>query len=121
MTELALAHCLEHGLLRRHAERVQRLLDAARGRSVELARAHDCRFAAEPRGLSGWVDTGIDTERLAQAMHDDGWLIAPGALFHASPRPMTVMRVNFATAQDARFWQRLQFHRAAEQKTFGHT
>ena len=30
---------------------VQRLLDAARGRSVELARAHGCRFAAEPRGL----------------------------------------------------------------------
>ena len=61
MTELALAHCLEQGLLRRHAERVQRLLDAARGRSVELARAHGCRFAAEPRGLFGWGDTGVDT------------------------------------------------------------
>ena len=113
MTELALAHCLEHGLLRRHAERVQRLLDAARGRSVELARAHGCRFAAEPRGLFGWVDTGVDTERLAQAMHDDGWLIAPGALFHASPRPTTLMRINFATTQDARFWLALQRARDA--------
>jgi DNA-binding transcriptional MocR family regulator len=107
MTELALAHCLEHGLLRRHAERVQRLLDAARGRAVELARAHGCRFMAEPRGLFGWVDTGVDTERLAQCMHDDGWLIAPGALFHASHRPTTLMRINFATTQDARFWQAL--------------
>lgn len=107
MTELALAHCLEHGLLRRHAERVQRLLDAARGRAVELARAHGCRFMAEPRGLFGWVDTSVDTERLAQCMHDDGWLIAPGALFHATHRPTTLMRINFATTQDARFWQAL--------------
>jgi DNA-binding transcriptional MocR family regulator len=108
MTELALAHCLEHGLLRRHAERVQRLLDAARHRAVELARAHGCRFVAEPRGLFGWVDTGVDTERLAQRMHDDGWLIAPGALFHATHRPTTLMRINFATTQDARFWQALE-------------
>jgi DNA-binding transcriptional MocR family regulator len=108
MTELALAHCLEHGLLRRHAERVQRLLDAARGRAVELARGHGCRFVAEPRGLFGWVDTGVDTERLAQRMHDDGWLIAPGALFHATHRPTTLMRINFATTQDARFWQALE-------------
>ena len=108
MTELALAHCLEHGLLRRHAERIQRLLDAARTRSVELARAHGCRFEAEPRGLFGWVDTGVDTERLALLMHDDGWLIAPGALFHATHRPTTLMRINFATTQDARFWQALQ-------------
>ncbi|MGD9831727.1 MAG: PLP-dependent aminotransferase family protein [Piscinibacter sp.] len=115
MTELALAHCLEQGLLRRHAERIQRLLDAARSRSVELARSHGCRFAAEPRGLFGWVDTGVDTERLAQRMHDDGWLIAPGALFHATHRPTTLMRINFATTQDARFWQALQAARAGLQ------
>jgi len=115
MTELALAHCLEQGLLRRHAERIQRLLDAARGRSVELARSHGCRFEAEPRGLFGWVDTGVDTERLAQRMHDDGWLIAPGALFHATHRPTTLMRINFATTQDARFWQALQAARTSLQ------
>jgi DNA-binding transcriptional MocR family regulator len=115
MTELALAHCLEQGLLRRHAERIQRLLDAARGRSVDLARSHGCRFAAEPRGLFGWVDTGVDTERLAQRMHDDGWLIAPGALFHATHRPTTLMRINFATTQDARFWQALQAARTSLQ------
>ena len=113
MTELALAHCLEQGLLRRHAERVQRLLDAARGRSVELARAHGCQFMAKPRGLFGWVDVGVDTERLAQLMHDDGWLIAPGALFHATHRPTNLMRINFATTQDARFWQALQRARSS--------
>jgi hypothetical protein len=29
-------------------------------------------------------------------------------LFHATRRPTTLMRVNFATAQDARFWRQLR-------------
>lgn len=106
LTEQALAHCLEHGLLRRHTERVLQRLEAARSRTVKLAESHGCRFAAPPRGLFGWVDVGVDTERLAQAMLDE-WLIAPGALFHATHRPSTLMRVNFATSQDARFWRSL--------------
>ncbi|MFL6665290.1 MAG: PLP-dependent aminotransferase family protein [Rhizobacter sp.] len=107
LTEQALAHCLEHGLLRRHAERVAAKLDAARARSVKLAESHGCTFAAPPRGLFGWVDVGVDTERLARTMLDDGWLLAPGALFHATPRPTSLMRINFATTQDARFWRAL--------------
>jgi DNA-binding transcriptional MocR family regulator len=107
LTEQALAHCLEHGLLRRHAERVTARLDAARARSVKLAESHGCRFAAPPRGLFGWVDVGVDTERLARAMLDEGWLLAPGALFHATHRPTSLMRINFATTQDARFWRSL--------------
>jgi DNA-binding transcriptional MocR family regulator len=104
LTEQALAHCLEHGLLRRHAERVTVKLDAARARAVKLAENHGCCFAAPPRGLFGWVDVGVDTERLARTMLDDGWLLAPGALFHATHRPTSLMRINFATTQDARFW-----------------
>jgi len=107
-TELALALCLEQGLLRRHAERVVQKLDAARARSVKHAQAAGCRFAAAPRGLFGWVETGVDTERLARAMIDDGWLLAPGALFHASHRPSTLMRINFATTQEPRFWRALE-------------
>jgi DNA-binding transcriptional MocR family regulator len=38
-------------------------------------------------------------------MLDEGWLIAPGSLFHPTPRPTTLMRVNFATSQDPRFWK----------------
>ncbi len=112
LTEQALAHCLEQGLLRRHAERVMQKLDAARTRSVKLAQAHGCRFAAPPRGLFGWVDVGVDTERLAQVMLDD-WLLAPGALFHATHRPTTLMRINFATTQEARFWRALERARAS--------
>jgi len=106
ITEQALAHCLEHGLLRRHTERVMAKLALARSRTVKLAEAHGCRFAAPPRGLFGWVDVGVDTERLAQLMLDE-WLIAPGALFHATHRPTTLMRINFATTQDLRFWRAL--------------
>jgi len=50
------------------------------------------------------VDTGVDTDQLAQRMLDEGYLIAPGALFHATRAPSTLMRINFATTQEADFW-----------------
>lgn len=104
LTEQALAHCLEQGWLRRHAERVVQRLDAARARCVALAERHGARFVTPPRGLFGWVDVGTDTERLAQRLFDEGWLLAPGTLFHATPRPTTLMRINFASTQDEAFW-----------------
>ena len=103
--EKALAWCIEQGQLRRHAERIRARLDLARTRSVKLALTHDCSFAAEPAGLFGWVDTGTDTEALAQRMLDEGYLLAPGALFHSARQPSTLMRINFATTQDAIFWK----------------
>jgi len=109
--ELAMAHCLEQGWLRRHAERVRDRLAAARARTTRLVESHGCRLAAPQHGLFGWVDTGVDSERLARALLDD-WLIAPGTLFHAEPRPTTLMRINFATSQDPRFWKALVAARA---------
>ena len=105
LLEKALAWCIDQGQLRRHAERIRTRLDAARARSVKLALAHGCSFAAEPAGLFGWVDTGVDTDALAQRMLDEGYLIAPGALFHAVRTPTTLMRINFATTQEAAFWK----------------
>jgi DNA-binding transcriptional MocR family regulator len=55
----------------------------------------------------------MDTERLAQRLLDEGWLIAPGLLFSATRQAGSRMRINFATAQDARFWQRLKALREA--------
>ena len=105
LLEKALALCIEQGQLRRHAERIRTRLDAARSRSVKLALQAGCTFAAEPVGLFGWVDTGVDTDALAQRMLDEGYLLAPGALFHAERKPSTLMRINFATTQEAAFWQ----------------
>ena len=105
LLERALAWCIEQGQLRRHTERIRGRLDAARARSVRLALAHGCRFVSEPAGLFGWLDTGVDTDALAQRMLDDGYLLAPGALFHARREPSTLMRINFACTQDAAFWK----------------
>src|SRR5450830_2116842 len=105
LLEKALALCIEQGQLRRHAERIRTRLDAARARTVKLALQAGCTFVAEPAGMFGWVDMGVDTDVLAQRMLDEGYLLAPGALFHASRKPGTLMRINFATAQDAAFWK----------------
>ena len=105
LQERAVAWCLDQGLLRRHAERMVQRLDTARARVVRLAQDAGCVFAAPPQGLFGWVDTGVDTDPLASRLAALGWLVAPGSLFHASPRQTTLMRVNFACAQDVHFWQ----------------
>ena len=77
----------------------------ARARSVQLALAQGCTLAAPPAGLFVWVETGVDTGMLAQRMLDEGYLLAPGALFHAERQPSTLMRINFATTQEAQFWE----------------
>lgn len=105
LLERALAWCIDQGQLRRHVERLRTRLDGARARSVKLALAHGCTLAAEPAGLFGWLDTGVDTDSLTQRMLDEGYLLAPGSLFHARRQPSTLMRINFATAQDAAFWR----------------
>jgi DNA-binding transcriptional MocR family regulator len=114
LQERAVAWCLERGLLRRHAQRVTARLDAARSRVARLAVEAGCRFVTPPQGLFGWLDTGVDTEPLAQAMAAEGWLIAPGRLFSASARAGTLMRINFASAQDARLWR--AFERARDRQ-----
>ena len=106
LLERALAHCIAEGHLRKHSERVRTRLAAARSRAVRLALQSGCSFAAEPTGLFGWVETGVDTEPLAQRMLDDGILLAPGALFNAARQPSTLMRINFATTQEPGFWKK---------------
>ena len=108
LLEKALAWCVEQGQIRRHAERIRQRLDGARGRSVALAQAHGFAFAAEPVGIFGWVETGVDTDALSQRMLDEGYLLAPGALFHARRTPSSLMRINFATTQEPVFWATLQ-------------
>lgn len=105
LLEKALAWCIDQGQLRRHSERIRTQLEAARARSVKLALAHGCSFVSEPAGLFGWVETGVDTEALSQRMLDEGYLLAPGALFHAERQPSSLMRINFATTQEAQFWK----------------
>ena len=46
-------------------------------------------------------------------MLDEGHLLAPGALFHSSRQPSTLMRINFATTQEVAFWKVLARMQAA--------
>jgi DNA-binding transcriptional MocR family regulator len=107
---------LEQGTLRRHAERVVARLAAARQRCVRLAEEAGFSFAAPPQGLFGWLDTGVDIDRLTSHLHAQGWLLAPGNLFQAQPGPSTLMRINFATAQEARLWRALRDARTVLQQ-----
>ena len=103
--ERTLAACIGQGQLRRHADRIRMQLGEARSRSVQLASAHGCRFVHAPAGLFGWVDVGVNTDQLAVLMHDEGYLLAPGSLFHAARQPTSLMRINFAAAQEPGFWR----------------
>jgi DNA-binding transcriptional MocR family regulator len=105
LLEKALALCITQGHLRRHAERIRTQLAQARDRSVKLALQAGCTFASEPAGLFGWLDTGVDTDALAQRMLDEGYLLAPGSLFHAQRQASSLMRINFATTQNKAFWE----------------
>lgn len=106
--ERAVALCLEQGRLRRHAQRLRERLATARQRISTLAGKQGFQWAAPPDGLFGWLDVGVDTERLAQPLLDSGWLIAPGTLFSATRRPGSLMRINMATSQDPAFWRALR-------------
>lgn len=106
--ERAVALCLEQGRLRRHAQRLRERLATARQRVTALATRQGFAWAAPPDGLFGWLDTGVDTERLAQPLLDAGWLTAPGALFSVTRQPGSLMRINLATSQDPAFWQALR-------------
>ncbi|HEY9107983.1 MAG TPA: PLP-dependent aminotransferase family protein [Roseateles sp.] len=106
--ERAVALCMEQGRLRRHAQRLRERLAAARQRISALATRQGFTWAAPPDGLFGWLDVGVDTERLAQPLLDAGWLTAPGYLFSATRRPGSLMRINMATSQDPAFWRALR-------------
>lgn len=106
--ERAVALCLEQGRLRRHAQRLRERLATARQRVSALATQQGFAWAAPPDGLFGWLDVGVDTERLAQPLLDAGWLTAPGALFSATRRPGSLMRINMATSLDPAFWRTLR-------------
>ncbi|MBH9577416.1 aminotransferase-like domain-containing protein [Inhella proteolytica] len=113
LLERALAGVLARGALRRQVERVQQRLEAARARCARLAGQHGFAFAAPPQGLFGWLDTGVDSERLTQRMLLEGFACAPELLFSPSRRSGPHIRVNFACSQDAKFWAALARTRAS--------
>jgi DNA-binding transcriptional MocR family regulator len=117
--ELAMHYVLSTGVYRRHMSHITEHLLRVQPRVAKLAAQHDCRFVLPPaQGLFAWVDVGVDTEALALALHEEGWLIAPGSLFyperstHAlAAKGSTYMRINYACSGDLKFWRALSHAR----------
>jgi DNA-binding transcriptional MocR family regulator len=59
-------------------------------------------------GMFAWVDTGVNTNLLAERAMMEEILLAPGSLFSPSQLPSTRMRLNVAAMQDPRIWAFLE-------------
>ena len=85
-------------------------------RRIKLTLAYGCLYAAAIASLLSWIHTGVDTDALAMRMLNEGYLLAPVPLLHAERRPGTLMRINFATTQEATFWKVFAHLRDGAQK-----
>ncbi|CAG9178548.1 PLP-dependent aminotransferase family protein [Cupriavidus respiraculi] len=101
INERVLYKVLTEGHYRKHVERVRGRLDRARD---ETRRALEdlglALFPGQHAGMYLWADTGRDTNAIATAGHEEGYLFAPGSLFSPSQLPSGWMRFNVACSQD---------------------
>ncbi|MGE0802915.1 MAG: PLP-dependent aminotransferase family protein [Lautropia sp.] len=89
---------LSEGHYRRHLERLRQRLALVREQGATILDGLGCRrFAGTSHGMFHWVDTGVDSVALAQAMRERGFLMAPGSLFSPIQAPSTWMRFNVTT------------------------
>ncbi|HAT33207.1 MAG TPA: GntR family transcriptional regulator [Janthinobacterium sp.] len=96
---------LSEGLYRKHSERVRTRLDQVRAPAVrQMERVGLTVDVAPPAGMFVWVDTGRDTNVLAEKALAEGLLLAPGSLFSPKQLPSTRMRLNVASTRDAAVW-----------------
>lgn len=90
---------LSEGHYRRHLERLRVRLAQVREPTLRGLEAVGLRpFATPPVGMFVWMDAGVDTNRLAQAMLERGYLLAPGSLFMPDQRISTWLRFNLASS-----------------------
>ena len=101
LMERVVLHVLTDGNYRRHCQRVRTRLDTLRDSAFQRFEAMGCKLMGRPSaGFLGWFDTGVDTNTLAAAALDAGYLLAPGALFSPTQTPSTWMRLNICTSED---------------------
>jgi DNA-binding transcriptional MocR family regulator len=92
---------LTEGGYRKHCLRLHGKLDAARDMAMSrLERIGLKPFIRPQAGFVAWFDTGVDTNLLAAAGLEAGYLFAPGALFSPAQQPSTWMRVNLTTSHN---------------------
>jgi len=101
INERVLYKVLTEGHYRKHVERVRNRLDRARDETRRtIERMGLSLFPGQHAGMYLWADTGRDTNAIAVAGHEEGYLFAPGSLFSPSQMPSGWMRFNVASSQD---------------------
>lgn len=99
---------LSEGVYRKHLDRIRTRLDTVRGKA--LRQMERVGLACEPAaaGMFVWVDTGKNTNLLAERAMAEEILLAPGSLFSPTQLPSTRTRLNVATMQEPRVWEFLE-------------
>nr|WP_231908055.1 MULTISPECIES: PLP-dependent aminotransferase family protein [Cupriavidus] len=101
INERALYKVLTEGHYRKHVERVRTRLDRARDDTRRTLENLGLKlFPGQQAGMYLWADTGRDTNAIATAGHEEGFLFAPGSLFSPSQLPSGWMRFNVASSAD---------------------
>ena len=103
--ELVIDRILLEGKYRRHIQRLNARVDQARNQCMGRLADLGCALNQEPyAGMFMWVDTGVDTERLARRAATQGVLFAPGVLFSPEQRPSTWMRLPVSMVDHPQSW-----------------
>jgi DNA-binding transcriptional MocR family regulator len=101
LNERVLYKVLTEGHYRRHAERLRARLDGVRDKTARMLEKTGLRLFTTPAaGMFLWADTGADSDELAAAAHEAGFLLTPGSLFSPQQSPTTWMRLNIANCGD---------------------
>ncbi|WP_118183833.1 PLP-dependent aminotransferase family protein [Paraburkholderia phosphatilytica] len=101
LNERVLYKVLTEGHYRRHVERLRSRLDTVRDKSARMLEKTGLRLFVTPgAGVFLWADTGVDSDSLAAAGHEAGFLLTPGSLFSPHQSPSSYMRFNVANCGD---------------------
>jgi DNA-binding transcriptional MocR family regulator len=99
MGERVVQKVLSEGHYRKHVERVRAKLEPRRAATLKTLENVGVRFTnLAPCGLFLWGDLGVNSEAVANAGAEAGFVFAPGSLFSPDQKPSTMMRFNAATS-----------------------
>ena len=106
--ERLVCRILSDGHYRKHVERLRGRFDAARDRALRGLERIGLVVDHQPgAGMFLWAragasdgGAGVDTTALAARLFDQGYLLAPGALFSPSQQPSAMLRFNIATSSN---------------------
>jgi DNA-binding transcriptional MocR family regulator len=101
LNERVLYKILTEGHYRRHVERLRTRLDGVRDKAARMLEKTGLKLFHTPgAGMFLWADTGVDSDMLAAAGHEAGFLLTPGSLFSPQQSPSSWTRFNVANCGD---------------------